>query len=78
MAADFRRIRPAGNVPSRLVGAKVAAELLRPRGRQPKDHPKEQPTLRLDADILEHFKLGGLGWQTRVNAMLRRAAAKYR
>jgi uncharacterized protein (DUF4415 family) len=35
-------------------------------------------TLRLDTEVLEHFKAGGPGWQTRINAVLRRAAAKAR
>ena len=77
-AADFRRMRPAREVLPRLVGAKVAAELLRPRGRPPKENPKEQVTLRLDADVVDHFKSSGPGWQTRINAVLKRAAAKDR
>ena len=28
----------------------------------------------LDPDVIEHFKAGGKGWQTRVNAALRKAA----
>lgn len=35
---------------------------------------KEQVTLRLDQDVLEHFQGGGPGWQDRVNAALRKAA----
>lgn len=77
-AADFRRMRPAREVLPRLVGAKVAAELLRPRGRPPKENPKAQVTLRLDAEVLQHFKAGGPGWQTRINAVLKRAASKAR
>jgi len=37
---------------------------------------KEQVTLRLDANILTHFKAGGRGWQTRINAALKRIVAK--
>ncbi|MBA3613441.1 MAG: BrnA antitoxin family protein [Nitrospirales bacterium] len=33
--------------------------------------PKEQITVRLDADILEWFKTQGRGYQTRMNAVLR-------
>jgi uncharacterized protein (DUF4415 family) len=76
--ADFRRMRPAREVLPTLVGAKAAAELLRPRGRPRKDHPKAQVTLRLDAEVVEHYKAGGAGWQTRINAALRRAVAKAR
>jgi uncharacterized protein (DUF4415 family) len=35
---------------------------------------KEQVTLRLDRDVLEHFQEGGPGWQERINAALRKAA----
>jgi uncharacterized protein (DUF4415 family) len=77
-AADFRRMRPAREVLPKLVGAKAAAELLRPRGRPPKENPKAQVTLRLDAHVLNHFKATGPGWQTRINAALKRAAEKSR
>jgi uncharacterized protein (DUF4415 family) len=77
-AADFRRMRPASKALPRLVGAKVAAELLRPRGRPPKEKPKAQITLRLDTEVVEYFKAGGPGWQTRINAALKRAASKAR
>ncbi len=77
-AADFRRMRPAREVLPKLIGAKAAAELLRPRGRPRKEHPKAQVTLRLDAEVIEHYKAGGTGWQTRINAALKRAVAKAR
>jgi uncharacterized protein (DUF4415 family) len=32
---------------------------------------KEQIALRVDADVLERYKAGGPGWQTRMNAALR-------
>lgn len=36
------------------------------------------PTLnmRIDADVLEHLRESGKGWQTRVNAVLRKAVEK--
>ena len=37
---------------------------------------KQQVTLRLDANILAHFKASGRGWQTRINAALKRIVAK--
>ena len=42
------------------------------RGRPPSDRPKVSTTLRLDADVLEYFKKDGKGWQTRINAALRK------
>jgi len=77
-AEDFRRMRPAREVLPKLIGAKAAAELLRPRGRPRKEKPKAQVTLRLDSEVVEHFKAGGAGWQTRINAALKRAVAKSR
>ena len=40
------------------------------RGR-PKGSKKEQVALRLDRDIIQHFKEGGAGWQSRINAALK-------
>src|SRR5581483_9989642 len=39
-------------------------------------HAKEQVTLRLDRDVIEHFQGGGPGWQDRLNDVLRRAIGK--
>ncbi|KIZ46491.1 MULTISPECIES: BrnA antitoxin family protein [Rhodopseudomonas] len=35
---------------------------------------KEQVSLRIDQDVLEHFQEDGPGWQDRINAALRKAA----
>ena len=35
---------------------------------------KEQVTLRIDRDVLDHFQEEGPGWQDRINAALRKAA----
>ena len=37
---------------------------------------KEQVSLRIDQDVLEHFQEGGPGWQDRINDALRKAAGK--
>jgi uncharacterized protein (DUF4415 family) len=37
---------------------------------------KEQVTLRIDSDVLDHFQKDGPGWQDRINAALRKAAGK--
>lgn len=42
------------------------------RGRPKLDAPKEQITLRLDPDVIKRFRAGGPGWQSRINAALRR------
>jgi uncharacterized protein (DUF4415 family) len=46
----------------------------RGRGRPRLDHPKQRIQLRVDGDVLERFKAGGAGWQTRMNSALRKAA----
>jgi uncharacterized protein (DUF4415 family) len=35
---------------------------------------REQVSLRIDQDVLEHFQKGGPGWQERINDALRKAA----
>jgi len=45
-----------------------------PRGR-PKSAARKHPiSLRLDPDVLAHFRRSGRGWQSRINAVLRKAA----
>lgn len=36
---------------------------------------KELVSLRIDQDVLEHFRQGGPGWQERINEALRKAAS---
>jgi uncharacterized protein (DUF4415 family) len=41
------------------------------RGRPPAGgRPKEAVKLRISPDVLDHFRAGGPGWQTRINAAL--------
>lgn len=42
-------------------------------GRPPSANPKKQVTLRLDPDVVERFRATGKGWQSRINAELRKA-----
>jgi uncharacterized protein (DUF4415 family) len=42
-------------------------------GRPPAVNSKKQVTLRLDPDVLEKFRATGKGWQSRINAELRKA-----
>ena len=51
-------------------------EELRPRGRPFGSGSKIQVTLRLDIDVVNKLKAGGVGWQTRANAALRKAVLK--
>jgi uncharacterized protein (DUF4415 family) len=43
------------------------------RGRPPLESPKQAVKLRLDADVLAAYRKTGNGWQTRINADLRKA-----
>lgn len=45
-----------------------------PRGRPRLRDPKQPVSLRLDPDVLAHFRRSGRGWQGRINTILRKAA----
>ena len=47
--------------------AKVAVR----RGRPPVARPKVSTTIRLSQDVIDHFRSGGRGWQTRIDDALR-------
>ena len=46
--------------------------LRRGRGRPRLETPKKLVSLRLDRDVIERFRAGGSGWQSRINAVLRK------
>lgn len=46
------------------------------RGRPRLARPRQAVKLRLSAEVVDHFKAGGPGWQTRINATLVRAVAR--
>jgi uncharacterized protein (DUF4415 family) len=46
------------------------AEMRKLRGRPP-GSTKESTTIRIDHDVLDAFRAGGPGWQSRMNAALR-------
>ena len=49
------------------------AGIVRRPGRPRKTDPKVAITLRLDREVIERFKATGQGWQTRINAALRKS-----
>ena len=55
----------------------LAASDRRARGPQ-KSPVKKRVSLRLDGDVIEHFKGAGPGWQTRINETLRKAIRRKR
>ncbi|MEO7027129.1 MAG: BrnA antitoxin family protein [Caulobacteraceae bacterium] len=69
--ADFAQARPA----SEVLPPEVAAALRRPgRPIGSRSSDRKQVTLRLPRSVIEHFKAGGPGWQTRAVAVLEREA----
>jgi uncharacterized protein (DUF4415 family) len=57
------------------VGGKIVREAVgtySQPGRPVSAHPKRQVTLRLDPDVIEKFRATGKGWQSRINAELRK------
>ena len=59
--------------PAKEVAPELLAMIRRFRG------PQRRPTkhlisLRLDGDVIDHFRARGKGWQSRINATLRKAA----
>jgi uncharacterized protein (DUF4415 family) len=64
---DFARARPASEAVPDIVAAYR-------RGRGPQKRPtKRLVSLRLDPDVIEHFRERGPGWQARINSTLRKA-----
>jgi uncharacterized protein (DUF4415 family) len=68
-AADFKNV-------VRLDGVSMAdaVKAIR-RGRGPqKEAKKVAISIRLNPDIVKHFKSGGAGWQSRMEAVLKKAS----
>lgn len=66
-AADLARFRPSTEIPE-------LADIVR-RGRPPLPEAdrKQRVTMYLDRDLVAALKADGRGWQTRANALLRKA-----
>ncbi len=67
-ASDFARAEGPDALGAAELAAfpKTAARIGRPR----KVKPKQAVSLRLDPAVLEHYRAGGPGWQSRINAAL--------
>jgi len=66
--ADFARAKRVHDIPE------LAFLLKKGRPSLPDGAKKRRITLMLDPDVLEHFRATGKGWQTRINAALRKVA----
>ena len=66
--AELQELRPF-----REVFPDLAASIDRKLGRPKAESPKKAISLRLDAEVIERFKAGGEGWQSRMNEALRKA-----
>jgi uncharacterized protein (DUF4415 family) len=70
--ADFAQAKRLDEIPELAELAGLVRKGGRPR--LPAAARKRRVTIMLDPDVLEHFKAGGRGWQTRINAALRKAS----
>jgi len=66
---NFAKMRPAVKAAPEIV-----ARYRGQRGPQKSKPVKTQLTLRLDREVVEHFKASGPGWMARFNEVLRKAA----
>lgn len=62
----IKRLRPTSKITLDIIS--------RARGRPPSEAPKQAVSLRLDQDVIAHYKKGGSGWQSRMNEALRKQA----
>jgi uncharacterized protein (DUF4415 family) len=68
--ADFAAAKGPEALPPRLLAAFPNTKA---RGGRPRGSDKQLVSIRLDKDVVEKLKATGRGWQTRINAALRRA-----
>lgn len=54
----------------------LAAAFPKAKGGRPRGSNKAQVTLRIDIDVLDRFRAGGPGWQSRINDALRQAVGR--
>ena len=64
---DMKRFRPAAEVLPPSLAAKLGIKA----GPGKSVSAKENVTIRLSRDVLQRFRAGGPGWQTRLDAALR-------
>lgn len=75
--ARKEQLRSENKVMSSILQHTADGTLKAPKarsGRKPDPNAKKLLTLRLDPQVIEHFRGTGEGWQTRMNEALRKAA----
>ena len=73
-AERLARAHPASELPPEILAA-FPKTLARLRGQQ-KAPTKIAVSLRLSPEVVDHFKAGGAGWQTRIDEALRQIVKK--
>ena len=69
---DLAQFKPAHEVlPASLMTK------LKKMGRPVSENPKIATTVRLSPEVVEYFKAGGKGWQTRLDTVLREYVATH-
>ena len=76
-SADMADFRPAHEMLPMILGNKAADELMRRRGRPALPITKVAVKVRYDQDVIDAFRAGGEGWQTRMNSALREWADQH-
>lgn len=79
---DWDEIESPEATDEQLAQAKPFAEALpaladsikRGPGRPPVANPRQQISIRLSPEVIEHYKATGPGWQTRIDEALKKAA----
>lgn len=71
MPPDFDDEAPDLSAPE---WAEKIAEAKVQRGRPRLERPKVSTTIRLSPEVIEYFKAGGPGWQSRIDDALRKVA----
>lgn len=74
--ALFAKMRPVGDVAPELIALQGLLE--KKRGRPKAETTKELHSIRLSSEVVEYFKAGGAGWQTRIDEALRALVHKGR
>ena len=75
--AELAEFRPAAEMLPQILGQARADALMKRRGRPASAITKAAISLRLDPDIVDAYKAGGEGWQTRMNDALRGWAVEH-